>query len=149
MQLTWEWLAEMRENDDPLQLAKAYHFLSMACLYTHNLAIGKRYQSMAFEIIKRNDIRFVPHSSGTNLLPSTREFSEEVHERATFLGQLVYSELDLQLVVGEPAELSADLEQQFRYELPVNFSSTFLGESFYDIAFRMRTRYCLGSVRSQ
>lgn len=123
MQLTWESLSDMREEVDPFQLARAYHFLSMACLYTHNLAVGKRYQSISFDILKRNNIRFVPSSSGHNVLPTVREFSEEAHERASFLGQLIYSELDLQLVVGEPAELSAELEHQFRYELPVSFVS--------------------------
>lgn len=43
----------------------------------------------------------------------------EVHERVTVLGQLVYSELDMQLAVGI-FELTCQL---FRYEWPVSIIS--------------------------
>jgi hypothetical protein len=123
MQLAMEALASMREEDDPFQLARAYGFLAMAFLYTHNLAIGKRYMRRVFEIVNRNNIRFVPLSGDLDGFLPIPEFSEDVHERAAFLSQMVYTEFDLQFVAGIPADFCFDLEDQFRYELPVRTSS--------------------------
>lgn len=116
--LACECLENMREENDPFTFAQAHHFMAIACLYNHGLIrAGTFHHKRAVEAIKRNNIRFVPSQQG---LPCTRAaFSEEVHERAVFLAQVVYSEINKRFLAGDPEDPELDLEKQFRYELPV------------------------------
>jgi hypothetical protein len=81
--------------------------------------------------IKRNDIRFVPrHTVGymanQHINSPVSEFSEEVHERASFLSEVLYSEVDLILLTGGKETALLDLHTQFQQELPVGALFSFL-----------------------
>lgn len=108
----------MQESDDPFTFAQAHHFMAIACLYNHGLLRGTYHHKIAVATIKRHNIRFAPSAHGSSSYDST-VFSEGVHERAVFLAQVVYSEINQRLFAGEQEDPDLDLESQFRYELPV------------------------------
>lgn len=108
----------MQEDEDPFAKAQGWMFMASGSISTHNIIQGKYYLKRCLDIVKRNDIRFVPHSEGA-ILSSTLEITEEVHERVVFLGQLIYWLGYMYLLDGHSEDDCSDLELQFRFELPV------------------------------
>lgn len=126
VQLCWESLLAMREEDDPLQKAQAWMFMASGSVYTHNITRAKHYLKRCLEIVKRNNIRMVENRVDEDAISSsTLELTEESHERVAFLGQLVYWLNYLYLLDGHFEDCS-DLESQFRIELPVCFPLLFV-----------------------
>lgn len=129
MQLAWEALASMREEDDPLLLAQAYHYLFFGFLHGRSLTPGKRFLRRSATIVKKYGIRFVPISSSdasiqsSTLSSTVPPFSDDVWERAVLLAKLVYSEIHLQLITGQSDGVCDELEAQFRKDLPARISS--------------------------
>ena len=123
LQLCWESLIPMREEDDPFTKVQAWSFMASAAIFTHNITRSKHYLKRCVEIVKRNDIRFVLRSTeeDTDHVISSRslEFTEEAHERAVLLGQILYWLTYLYLLDGHSEEFSSAIERQFRFELPV------------------------------
>lgn len=99
LQATLDALHCMKEEDDPLALSQAFWCMCMihACAQSHKLA--KIYLRKSLEIIRRHDIQFVPTSRGDaasqerNVCSPLPPFSETLHERAAFLGQMLYGEV--------------------------------------------------------
>ena len=115
----------MADHVDPFTLAQAWGFMGSATIFTHNITRGKHYLRRCIELVKMNDIRFVPHLTGDeeDVTSAPRlDFTEEVHERAVFLAQLIYWLTYMNLLDGHSEEHCADLEHQFRFELPVRFA---------------------------
>lgn len=118
MQLCWESLLPMREEDDPMGKAQAWLFMTSASCFTHNIVRAKVFIKRCLDTVKRNGIRFLPHSD--EISSDTLELTEENHERVVFLGQLLYWLVYLYLVDGHVEDAMHDLERQFRFELPVS-----------------------------
>lgn len=121
MYLARNALGSMRSEDDPFTFAQAHHFMAVACLYNHGLGSGRMHHKKAVAAIKRHDIRFVPRMPPLGVACVRSVFGEEVHERAVFLAQVIYSEINNRFIGGEAEDSGLDLEKQFRYELPVSF----------------------------
>lgn len=116
----------MKEENDPLAKAQGWIFMASASVFTHNITRAKHYLKRCLEIVKRNDIRFVPRSTD-GISSFTLELTEENHERVVFLGQLLYWLSYLYLLDGHSEEEFTNLERQFRFELPVSDRSLFSG----------------------
>lgn len=99
-------------------------FMASGSIFTHNITRAKYYLKRCLDIVKRNDIRFVPHSEDA-ISSSTLELTEESHERVVFLGQLLYWFTYLYLLDGHSEEKYPNLERQFRFELPVRSPNYF------------------------
>lgn len=125
MQMAWEAVAGMREEDDPFLLAQTYHYLFFGFMHSNNLIPAKRFLRRSAGIVKRYNIRFVPISNSdaaahsSHVVSSIPPFSDEIWERAVLLAKLVYSDIHLHLVTGHFENVCTDLETQFRMELPV------------------------------
>jgi hypothetical protein len=109
-------LSAMKEDDDPVSLAQAYHCLALACLYTHIPHSAATFMEKALDIVKRHDIRCV----SLKPRPSERApdgsliLTEEVAEVIILLIQLLYLEVDRLLVYGESENRCLHIEKQFR-----------------------------------
>lgn len=117
--MTVESLSTIKEDKQPLTRARATFLLAEMYLYTHHLDFGTRYLKLAHDIVKRNNIKFLMRP-GTAMVKVAQPFFEEVHERIAFLAQLLYVDTDLFLVAGQPPIVSAELAQEFRFDLPVS-----------------------------
>lgn len=114
--MSQEALKDMKEADDPLAFAQANFYLGFAYSYCRSLRVEKRYIERTMEIIRRNDIRFVPMSKG-NSLPGEEldaaspmvDLLDLTQERVTFLAEVVSVEIMFYLV-GQPSMVSAGLE---------------------------------------
>jgi hypothetical protein len=113
LQLALASLVEMTE-DDPLSFAQACFFMMIACMYNYNSALGKRCLNLVISTVRRNDIRYV-----SLFRVHVPDFTEEVHERASFLSELICAEVDMILVTGEKHVVLTDLRKQFTQELLV------------------------------
>jgi len=123
-------LLSMKEGDDPLSFAQACFLMFLVCIYNQNIYLGSRYMKLVAGTIKRNDIRFVPrHTVGymanQHINSPVSEFSEEVHERGSFLSEVLYSEVDLILLTGGKETALLDLHTQFQQELPNAYPQMF------------------------
>lgn len=107
-------MARMKEETNPLAFAQAHHLMSLACSYNQNVTLAERFLEKAIDIVQRNDIRFVPNKKGP--LPG---LTEEVHERVSFLCELIYSEIQMRIMTGKVGEFCVQLHKQFREDLPV------------------------------
>jgi hypothetical protein len=117
LQLCWETLLPMREEEDPFRKAQAWIFMASASIFTHNITRAKHYLTRVVEIVKRNGIRFV---SGLNEGDDGMVgYTEDMHERAAFMAQLLYWLTYLYLLDGHSEGYRDELERQFRDELPV------------------------------
>lgn len=106
----------MSEVDDPMSFAQAQLLLALACLYNHELVLGKHFFRYSIRTIRQHSIRFVPQTDGRSARP---EFSEEVHERVSFLGEIMFCAVEVQALTGEPDDLLLDLREQLLFELLV------------------------------
>jgi hypothetical protein len=106
---TLKSFASMREEDDPFNFALANFYMGLSNGYIQNVKTSIRLLRRSVEVVRRNGIRFVPISSGDacqqhhDSLSSIPEFSEDVHERAAFLSQMLYTESFL-FLAGQPGE---------------------------------------------
>lgn len=95
------------EQEDPFSFALAYFYMGLAHGYAQNSTMAIRTLRKSVESIRRNGIRYMPISHGNasqqgpNVLTSLPEFSEEVHERAVFLSQMLHSETFMYMA-GQP-----------------------------------------------
>jgi hypothetical protein len=114
----------MKEDDDPVALAQAYHCLALACLYTHIPQSAMTFVEKALDIIERHDIRCVPSET----CPSERApdgsmiLTEDAAEIVVLLAQLLYSEVNRLLVYGKSENRCGHIEKQFREEVRVRRS---------------------------
>jgi hypothetical protein len=123
IRLAWESIASMAEEDDPLSFAQAHQFMSLACIYNHDLSLGRQLLKEAVRIIRRNNIRFVPsqdlYEDERKRMPAT-SLPEKDHERISFLSELIFSEVYIKILSGDADwEMSSDLHHQFLKELSV------------------------------
>lgn len=121
LHLTKLALVSMREEDDPLSFAQACFFMFYAYMYNQDRQRGKRYLILAAEAIIRNKIRATPQDSSS----SVPALTEEVHERISFLAEVLCCEGDLVLVSGGIFPLLGEIDRQFEEELPVCSFSLF------------------------
>lgn len=104
-QFTLDALASMREEHDPLSLAQALYSTAMVYAYTKAVKISKVYFKRCMAVIRRNNIRVVPHQQGykdQSVLPDPLELHEKSCERVAFLAQMLYIE-DMVYIIGQPA----------------------------------------------
>lgn len=132
LHFTLEAFHTMKEEDDPFALAQANFFMGMAYGHIQKIHVAARYLKRSVGIVRRNRIRFIPMLSGdeTNDLCSLPPFSEEVHERAAFLAQMLYSEIVVYLLGQPGANLGkSPWESHLTDELPVRAESHLLLKS--------------------
>jgi hypothetical protein len=124
LRLSLEALATMVEEDDPVSLARANHFMAMAHAYTRNVRSSKYYLRKTVDIIQRRQIRCVPISRTdsahheSKVLTKVPPFSEEVHERVVFLAQMLYAGTFVYLA-GQPEGFGSAFDDSFDFGLPV------------------------------
>lgn len=112
-----ETFMEMDETDDPLSFAQAHLLMTLACFYNREFGLANRFFRRSVGTVQQHDIRFVPRRvNDTTPLPP---FSEEVHERISFLCELLHCSLHVQMLTGKPIEPLTDLHNQFKQELRV------------------------------
>jgi hypothetical protein len=117
-------LSAMKEDDDPVSLAQAYHCLALACLYTHIPQSAMTFVEKALGVVERHDIRCV----STKTCPSDRApdgsliLTEDIAEVVVLLAQLLYSEVNRLLVYGKSENRCLHIEKQFREEVEVRRS---------------------------
>lgn len=127
LRLAVDALATMKEEDDPFAFAQAYFYMGLANGYVQNVNTSIRLLRKSVETVRRNNIRYVPFSIGDatqqepNILASLPEFSEEVHERAVLLSQMLHSETFM-YIVGQPGEGGYHCEDDLKGVLPVRTS---------------------------
>lgn len=124
LQSTLEALTTMKEEDDPISLARAYWAMTIVYAFPSAIRAAQRYLLRAVEIIRRNNIRFVRYlaDSGSQLelsVPSILEpFSEEVHERVAFLADMLHVETYI-YIAGQPGgPYYYHSENYYKFELP-------------------------------
>lgn len=105
-------MASMKEEQDPLDFAQAHQLMYIACIYNHDIFLGDRFLRKSTNVVRRRGIRFV--QAGPDL-----GFTEEVHERTSFLCELIYSEVQMRILTGETKAFSLDLHKQFAEDLHV------------------------------
>lgn len=121
-----ESLSTIKEAEHPLTCAIATFMLAEMYLYSHHLDFGTKYLKSAYEIVKRRNIKFLmrPSPSDKNKVPpttvGTQRLFEEIRERVAFLAQLIYIDTDLFLVANQAPTISAELEQEFKFDLPAS-----------------------------
>lgn len=128
-QICLEMVLTMVEAEDPFTLLQVYYVMSNACFYTYTYLPAKRYLRNAIEVAKRNGIRMVDRSSSNSsdsptnntIMDPPPEHLESVRERVATLTQLIFMQVQHQLLTGENVPLSKYLEEQFREELPVGY----------------------------
>lgn len=126
-------LKGMNEKEDPFTVAQANFYLGTAAIYCRSVGVGKRYLKRSVDIIRRNNIRFVPiprdeayTGQGANTVLSSVEPMELIEERVTLLAQVVSMELLIYLV-GQPSLVLTGIEvlKDEEPELPVCLCNIF------------------------
>jgi hypothetical protein len=107
--------ASLKTIRDPYVMVGACHYLAKICYYAYALHDCNRYRQNIKDLVKKYNIRFLPESSGTRVY----EISEDDHSKASFLAEVVSSDIVLRYVLGDREDLFSDFEQQFRLEFPV------------------------------
>lgn len=129
----------MKEVEDPLVFAQANFYLGSAAVHCSSATVGKRYLKRSVDIIRRNNIRFVPAPADHEAVSKVAgpnsllvEPLELVEERVTLLTQMVGIEIFIYLL-GQPSAVLTgfELPQEEKPEYPVrlcimitNFCST-------------------------
>lgn len=113
-QLAFESLAETRVEDDTFLHAQALQTLASKFLAFRYPLWAKHLLERAFAAVYKYDIRFMPRQEA-QLIPT---FSEEIHERAMCLSQLIYAQICLDLLY-ESSNILVELENQMEDELAV------------------------------
>lgn len=107
-------LEKMQENDDPQLFAHANSLMAQIYLYTRQIDIGLKYLAIAADVVNRHNIVFRPGKRIDELDPSEFiGYSEIVHERVTFLAQLIYLETAVYIVAGNLPQSFTRLETEF------------------------------------
>jgi hypothetical protein len=120
-----EALEDMKE-DDPMSLAWAHLAVGTIYAYTHRFHASKVHIRKSINIVKRNDIRFVPVSAdntgsqpGPSVISHISEYSDEVYERVSFLCYLLYGQVWCYLAGQPAAEPAFNFDQNIINEMPV------------------------------
>jgi hypothetical protein len=96
----------MREQDDPISLARAFWAMAIVYTFPSSIRAAERYLLRSVDIIRRHNLRFVPMSTGdttqqvgiSSFIPP---FSEQLHERIAFLADMLHVETFL-YIAGQP-----------------------------------------------
>ena len=139
-QMAWEALAELFRGTDYGTIVQAAVLVASSHVYMCLPQTALLYLQKTCEFIKAGDLKFVPTCG------RPPEFSEELHETLAALSQAIYWSSYLFLMCGGPEpRATANLEQEFRQDLPVGeFASTsflrqvhFLPQQTYPILFKI------------
>lgn len=129
--LSREALKTIQEKDDPFTYAQAHFYLGFAYTYARSILPGKRHLKRAVEALRRNNIRFVPMSTGDmeeyNPISTVVEPLDLVRERITLLSGVVFVEIMFYLV-GQPSlVLGFKVGDDYKSEMPVSFCCHVVG----------------------
>jgi hypothetical protein len=111
LDMVWDSLKDMNEDDDSFVVAQAYQLMSLAYLYSQHASLGRKFFQKAIALFRKHWIDF-----STSPLP---DLTESLRERIAFLGEAIYTEIDCNFMFGLVQEFTLDLEHGIRYELPV------------------------------
>jgi len=115
VQIAWEHLAELFTGGDNRVCFQAAAFVASGHIYMRMPQTALLYIQKSCKFIEAGKLRFVP----TRGRPP--RFSEDLHETLAALSQTIYWANYLFLMCGGPEpHATADLEKQFRQELPVS-----------------------------
>lgn len=122
--LSQEALKTMQEKGDPFTYAQAHFYMGFAYTYARSVVLGNRLLKRAVEVIRRNNIRFVPMSTGDlaehNLVSAVVEPLDLMRERVTLLSGVVFIGIIFYLV-GQPAlVLGFTFEDDYKSAMPVS-----------------------------
>lgn len=113
-QIALECLAELFKGKDYRTTLQSVMMTTSSYLLIHMTQTAILYIQKSCDLIKAGNLRFVPTCG------RPPEFSEELHETLANLSQVVYWANYLYLMQGGPEpRATADLEKEFRQELPV------------------------------
>ena len=114
-QSAWEALAELFKGTDYRTSAQAAAWVVSCQVYVRMPQMALLYIQKTCDLIKAGDLQFVPACG------RPQEFSEELHETLVTLSQTIYWANWLFLMRwGPEPHVTASLEKEFRYELPVS-----------------------------
>ena len=111
LDMVWDSLKDMAEDNDSFAVAQAYQLMSLAYLYCQHAYLGQKFFQKSIALFRTHWIDF-----SASPLP---EFTESLQERIAFLGEAIYTEIDCTFLFGILQEFTLDLEHGFRHELPV------------------------------
>ena len=111
LNMVWESLRDMNEDDDSFAVAQAYQLMSLAYFYSQQIHLGRKFFQKAIALFRENWTDF-----STYPLP---DLTESLQERIAFLGEAIYLEIDCNFMFGLAQEFTLDLVHGYRYELPV------------------------------
>lgn len=139
---TMDALERMQENDDPQAFAHANFLVAEMYFYTQFIDAGLHYLAITAEVVVRHNIRFAPNCRVENVDPSDFiRYSEDVHERAAFLAQLIYVETCLALLLNHRPVHFSGLETQLRdFEVSLGVSPCLI---LFTIFSSRRAQICL------
>jgi len=113
-QIAWESLAELVKGNDHKLKVQAFLMIGASYMHMSMMQSAFLYIQKSCDYIKAGNLRFVP----TYGRPP--EFSEELHETLTVLSQAIYwSNYSFLVCGGLGPHVTAELEKEFRQELPV------------------------------
>ena len=114
IQAAWESLADLVKGNDHKLKVQAILLIASSYIYRHMMQSAFLYIQKGCDYVKEGNLQFVP----TYGRPP--EFSEELHETLSILSQTIYWANYSFLVCGGPEpHATAQLEKEFRWELPV------------------------------
>jgi hypothetical protein len=141
VQTAWESLAELFGGDDYRTKVQAAALVVSSHVYMCMPQMALLYIQKSCDFIKAGNLRFVP----TYGRPP--EFSEDLHETLVALSQTIYWANYLFLMCGGPEPRStAELEKQFRHELPVREITSAFPYIKFIFCYSKPTRFSLRSA---
>ena len=123
-QIAWEHLVDIIKNKDHRAAVRALMVVVANTILLCMTQTSLFYIQKSCKIIKAGDLRFVPTYG------HPPEFSEDVHKALVPLSQTIYWSNYLFLTRGVPDPgVTADLEREFRQELPVGGISSIVSQT--------------------
>lgn len=120
IQVSLGWLAQIFKGNDWELKAQAALWVTAASVSLSNESFILQYIQRGFEAVNTAGLQFVPAYG------RSPEFSETLHEKLSVLSQIIYFENFLFLACGGAEPTMARIEKEFRYQLPVWPTRSFL-----------------------
>lgn len=108
--MTWESFKEITKSDDSFDTAQAYLLMSLGYLYSLDVRLGQKFFQQSIESFRKHGIDFSV---------SLPDFTESLRERVSFLGEIIWVDINCAVMFGVPEGFTSDLEYGFCYQLPV------------------------------
>ena len=140
-QTAWESIAELFKNSDYRTCLQTAILVASSKVHLRLPQLALLYIQKCCDLIKAGNMRFIP------ICGRPPEFSEDLHETLAILSQTIYWVNFLFLMRGDPEpHATADLEREFRRELPVGGITSFILHTELILYCSELIRFCSGSA---